>query len=106
MHAGRDRGHARGSQGIARLPSRRARERARRWRELLVALKARGLAVPPKLAVGDGALVFWKALEEVFPGTRNQRCWFHNMLNVLNHFPKSMQPAATAGLREISHADR
>ena len=105
MHAGRDRGHAGGPQGTARLPGRRARERARRWGELLVDLKARGLGVPPKLAVGDGALGFWKALEEVFPGTRHQRCWFHKMSNVLNYFPKSMQPAVTADLREISHAD-
>jgi transposase-like protein len=45
-----------------------------------------------------------KALEEVFPGTRHQRCWFHKMSNVLNHFPKSMQPAVTADLRKISHA--
>jgi len=80
------------------------RESAQSWRELLVDLKARGLGVPPKLAVGDGALGFWKALEEVFPGTRHQRCWFHKMSNVLNHFPKSMQPAVTADLREISHA--
>lgn len=80
------------------------RESAQSWRELLVDLKARGLVVPPKLAVGDGALGFWKALEEVFPGTGHQRCWFHKMSNVLNHFPKSMQPAVTADLREISHA--
>lgn len=80
------------------------RESAQSWRELLVDLKARGLGVPPKLAVGDGALGFWKALEEVFPGTRHQRCWFHKMSNVLNHFPKSMQPAVAADLREISHA--
>jgi len=80
------------------------RESAQSWRELLADLKARGLGVPPKLAVGDGALGFWKALEEVFSGTRHQRCWFHKMSNVLNYFPKSMQPAVTADLREISHA--
>lgn len=80
------------------------RESAQSWRELLVDLKARGLGVPPKLAVGDGALGFWKALDKVFPCTRHQRCWFHKMSNVLNHFPKSMQPAVTADLREISHA--
>ena len=80
------------------------RESAQSWRELLVDLKARGLAVPPELAVGDGALGFWKAMDEVFPGTRHQRCWFHKMANVLNCFPKSMQPAVTADLREISHA--
>ena len=80
------------------------RESAQSWRELLVDLKARGLAVPPELAVGDGALGFWKAMDEVFPGTRHQRCWVHKAANVLNHFPKSMQPAVTADLREISHA--
>jgi putative transposase len=81
------------------------RESAQSWRELLVDLKARGLAAPPNLAVGDGALGFWKALDEIFPGVGRQRCWFHKMSNVLNHFPKAMQPAVAAGLREISHAD-
>lgn len=81
------------------------RESAQSWRELLVDLKARGLAVPPELAVGDGALGFWKALDQVWPGTCHQRCWVHKTSNVLNHFPKSMQPAVTADLREISHAE-
>lgn len=81
------------------------RESAQSWRELLVDLKARGLAVPPELAVGDGALGFWKALDQVFPGTRHQRCWVHKVTNVLNNFPKSMQPAVSADLREISHAE-
>ncbi len=81
------------------------RESAQSWRELLVDLKARGLAVPPELAVGDGALGFWKALDEVFSGTRHQRCWVHKVSNVLNHFPKAMQPTVTADLREISHAE-
>ena len=81
------------------------RESAQSWRELLVDLKARGLAVPPELAVGDGALGFWKALDEVFPATRHQRCWFHKASNVLNHFPKSMQPTVTSDLREIHHAE-
>ena len=80
------------------------RESAQSWRELLVDLKARGLAVPPELAVGDGALGFWKALDEVFPGTRHQRCRVHKITNVLNNFQKSMQPAVSADLREISHA--
>ena len=81
------------------------RESAQSWRELLVDLKARGLAAAPELAVGDGALGFWKALEEVFPEARHQRCWFHKIANVLNTFPKSMHPAVTADLREISHAE-
>ncbi len=51
------------------------RESAQSWHELLVDIKARGLAVPPEIAVGDGAMGFWKALDEVFPGTRHQRCW-------------------------------
>jgi putative transposase len=80
------------------------RESAQSWRELLVDLKVRGLAVPPKLAVGDGALGFWKGVDEAFPGTRHQRCWVHKAANVLNRFPKSMQPTVTADLREISHA--
>jgi transposase-like protein len=81
------------------------RESAQSWRELLVALKARGLAVPPELAVGDGALGFWKALEETFPGTRHQRYWFHKIANVINHFPKAMQPAVSSDLRDVHHAE-
>ena len=72
---------------------------------MLVDLKARSLSVPPQLAVGDGALGFWKALDEAFPETRHQRCWLHKMSNVLNCFPKSMQPAVSADLRDISHAE-
>src|SRR4029450_10261022 len=55
------------------------RESAQSWRELLVDLKARGLAIAPELATGDGALGFWKALEAVFPATRHQRCWVHTI---------------------------
>jgi putative transposase len=81
------------------------RESEQSWRELLVDLKKRGLSIAPRIAVGDGALGFWKALDAVFPGTRHQRCWVHKMSNFLNHFPKSMQPTVAADLREISHAD-
>ncbi len=81
------------------------RESAQSWRELLVDIKARGLAVPPEVAVGDGAMGFWKALDEVFPGTRHQRCWDHKIANVLNRFPKSMQPTVKADLREIWQAE-
>ena len=81
------------------------RESAQSWRELLVDIKARGLKVPPEIAVGDGAMGFWKALDEVFPGTRHQRCWVHKIANVLNKFPKSMQPAVKTDLREIWQAD-
>jgi putative transposase len=80
------------------------RENAQSWRELLVGLKARGLAIAPELATGDGALGFWKALEEVFPATRHQRCWMHKTSNVLNKLPKSIQPAAKADLREVWQA--
>lgn len=77
------------------------RESAQSWRELLTDLKARGLAVPPELAIGDGALGFWKALEEEFGATQQQRCWVHKTMNVLNKLPKSVQPKAKADLKEI-----
>jgi putative transposase len=80
------------------------RESAQSWRELLVDVKRRGLSVAPMLAVGDGALGFWKALDEIFPGTRHQRCWQHKTANVLNKVPKSLQSAMKADLREISGA--
>jgi len=81
------------------------RESTQSWRELLVDIKARGLEVPPEIAVGDGAMGFWKALDEVLPGTRHQRCWVHKTANVLNKFPKSMQPSVKADLREIWQAE-
>ena len=77
------------------------RESAQSWKELLVDLKARGLSIAPEVAVGDGALGFWKALDEAFPTTRHQRCWPHKTLNVLDKFPKSMQPNAHKDLRDI-----
>jgi putative transposase len=77
------------------------RESAQSWRELLVGLKARGLTIAPELAVGDGAIGFWKALEEVFPSARHQRCWVHKAANVLNKLPKSLQANARQDLREI-----
>ncbi|KZM47547.1 IS256 family transposase [Labrenzia sp. OB1] len=80
------------------------RESTQSWRELLVDLKARGLSMAPRIAVGDGALGFWKALEEVFPSTRHQRCWQHKVLNVLNKVPKSVQPNMKADLREVRDA--
>jgi transposase-like protein len=81
------------------------RESAQSWRELLADLKARGLSVPPELAIGDGALGFWKALEEEFSATRQQRCWVHKTMNVLNKLPKSVQPKAKADLKEIWMAE-
>jgi transposase-like protein len=80
------------------------RESAQSWRELLVELKARGLSLAPELAIGDGALGLWRALEEVFPTTRHQRCWQHKVLNVLNKVPKSVQPGMKAALREVWQA--
>jgi putative transposase len=75
------------------------RESTQSWREVLLDLKARGLQEAP--AVGDGALGFWAALEEVFPTTRHQRCWVHKTANVLNYLPRSVQPRAKAALHEI-----
>ncbi len=80
------------------------RESAQSWRELLIEVKRRGLAIAPEIAVGDGALGFWKALDEIYPGTRHQRCWLHKIGNVLNKVAKSVQPAMKADLREIHGA--
>lgn len=81
------------------------RESAQSWRELLVDLKNRGLETEPRLAVGDGALGFWKALPQVFGNTRNQRCTVHKTANVLDKLPKSAQPKAKAALHEIWMAE-
>jgi transposase-like protein len=77
------------------------RESKASWSEVLLDLKARGLQSGPLLAVGDGAMGFWAALEEVFPATRTQRCWFHKMGNVLNALPTSQQARAKAGMQAI-----
>ena len=77
------------------------RESAQSWKELLVDLKVRGLSIAPELAIGDGALGFWRALDEALPTTRHQRCWLHKTANVLNKLPKSVQPNAHKDLREI-----
>jgi transposase-like protein len=77
------------------------RESKASWLELLRDLKARGLEVGPRLAVGDGALGFWGALDEIFPESRRQRCWVHKTANVLNALPKSLQAKAKAQLHEI-----
>jgi transposase-like protein len=81
------------------------RESAQSWRELLIDLKARGLTIPPELAVGDGALGFWKAMDEIYPATRHQRCWFHKISNILGKFPRSMAAAVKADLQEVHHAE-
>jgi putative transposase len=81
-----------------------ARESAQSWRELLFDIKRRGLGIAPELAVGDGALGFWKAIEEAFPSTRHQRCWVHKTANVLNKVALSVQINMKADLREICGA--
>ena len=79
------------------------RESTQSWREVLLTLKARGLTAPA-LAIGDGAMGFWGALEEIYPSTQQQRCWCHKTRNVLNALPKSMQPKAKQALHEIWQA--
>lgn len=81
------------------------RESKQSWMELLLDLKQRGLTIEPKLAIGDGALGFWAALREVYPKTREQRCWVHKTANVLNKLPKSVQPKAKADIHEIWQAE-
>lgn len=81
------------------------RESALSWKELLLDLRRRGLALAPELAVADGALGFWKAIEEVWPKTRGQRCWVHKTANVLNKLPKSQQSKAKRALHEIWMAE-
>jgi putative transposase len=81
------------------------RESTQSWRELLLDLKRRGLAMGPELAVADGALGFWQAVEEVWPQTRGQRCWVHKTANVLNKLPKSQQSKVKRALQEIWMAE-
>ena len=81
------------------------RESEQSWKGLLLDVKARGLKLVPKLAIGDGALGFWKALKQVYPKARQQRCWVHKTANVLDKLPKRLQPAAKQKLHEIWMAD-
>jgi len=81
------------------------RESAQSWRELLLDLKHRGLDIAPELAIGDGALGFWKALRETYPTTREQCCWVHKTGNVLNSLPKAVQPKAKGHLQDIWMAE-
>jgi putative transposase len=81
------------------------RESTQSWKELLLDLKRRGLSIGPELAVADGALGFWQAVEEVWPKTRGQRCWVHKTANVLNKLPKSQQGKAKRALQEIWMAE-
>ena len=81
------------------------RESEQSWKEILLDLKRRGLTIDPKLAVGDGALGFWKALPQAYGETRVQRCWVHKTANVLNKLPKHLQPKAKSDLQQIWMAD-
>ncbi len=81
------------------------RESTQSWAELLADLNARGLAHPPLLAIGDGALGFWSALGKVFPTTRQQRCWVHKTANVLNDMPKAIQAKVKLDLHNIWMAE-
>jgi transposase-like protein len=81
------------------------RESEQSWHELLSDLKKQGLVIPPKLAVGDGAMGFWAALRKVFPTTREQRCWMHKSGNVLDKLPKAVQPRAKDDLHQIWMAE-
>jgi len=81
------------------------RESEQSWMELLLDVKSRGLTIDPKLATGDGALGFWKALPKVFPTTRTQRCWVHKTANVLDKLPKRLQPRAKEAIHDIWMAD-
>jgi len=80
------------------------RESTQSWREVLLKLKARGMNVP-KLAIGDGAMGFWAALEEIYPESRQQRCWMHKTMNVLNCLPKSGQAKTKQALHNIWQAE-
>lgn len=80
------------------------RESTESWADLLRDCKRRGMTAPV-LAVGDGALGFWKAVREVFPATKEQRCWFHKQANVLAALPKSAHPSALAAIKEIYNAE-
>jgi transposase-like protein len=81
------------------------RESEQSWKGLLLDVKARGLVIDPKLATGDGALGFWKGLAQVYPNTREQRCWVHKTANVLDKLPKRLQPEAKEKLHAIWMAE-
>src|SRR4051794_18421497 len=81
------------------------RESEQSWKELLLDVRARGLEIEPSLAIGDGALGFWKAMRQVWDTTREQRCWVHKTANVLDKLPKGSQPKAKRMLHEIYLAE-
>ena len=79
-------------------------ESTQNWREVLLNAKSSGMNIP-ELAVGDGAMGFWAALEEIYPETRQQRCWMHKTMNVLNCLPKTIQAKAKQALHAIWQAE-
>lgn len=81
------------------------RESEASWLEVLEQLEGQGLTIPPKLAIGDGALGFWKAVAKKWPQTAQQRCWVHKTANVLNKVPKALQPKLKAALHDIWMAE-
>jgi putative transposase len=81
------------------------RESERSWKELLLDGKARGLEIEPSLAIGDGALGFWKAMRQVWDTTKEQRCWVHKTANVPDELPKGSQPKAKRMLHDIDQAE-
>lgn len=81
------------------------RESEASWQELLDQLSHQGLSIPPKVAIGDGALGFWKAITKHWPKTSHQRCWVHKTANVLNKLPKSLQPKVKASIHDIWMAE-
>jgi transposase-like protein len=81
------------------------RESKLSWMEMLSSLKERGLTSGPKLAIGDGGLGFWAALREIYPGTKEQRCWVHKTANILDKMPKSVQSKAKEKIHDIYRAD-
>ncbi|WP_061007941.1 IS256 family transposase [Vibrio sp. CUB2] len=81
------------------------RESEASWTELIEQLRAQGLQLAPKLAIGDGALGFWKAVAKCWPQTAQQRCWVHKAADVLNKVPKSVQPRIKEALQDIWMAE-
>ena len=77
------------------------RESKQSWKDFLQNLKSRGLVIEPSLAIGDGALGFWAAIEEEYPRCRHQRCWVHKTANILDKMPKSVQPNAKRMIHEM-----
>ena len=104
MHPGPDGATADGKKELIAIAD-GYRESDQSWRELLLDCKARGLEVEPHLAIGDGALGFWKAMRQVWDTTKEQRCWVHKTANVLDKLPKGSQPKAKRMLHDIYQAE-